>query len=335
MRVAVVVLNWNTVDYLRDFVPGILQSLGPEDALAVADSGSTDGSLEYLAGTWPEVLRVPLGDNYGFAQGYNKALEQLSSLGAEYYLLLNSDVEVSQGWMEPLVDYMTRHPGCAICGPKLHALDKGPDGWVRTTRFEYAGAAGGCLDALGYPYCRGRVLKKVEEDRGQYDTLPQGVAWVTGAALMIRRSVWEQLGGFDGEFFAHMEEIDLCWRARLQGWTVDVVPESLVWHIGGGTLPKESPFKLKLNFRNSLWMLRRNLPSTVGPARAFLKLTARRLLDWGSALVYLLGGHPDFAKAVVQAHREAARRNIEPQQCTLERPRVLSRKLILLNFLNR
>ena len=335
MRVAVVVLNWNTVDYLRDFVPGILQSLGPEDALAVADSGSTDGSLEYLAGTWPEVLRVPLGDNYGFAQGYNKALEQLSSLGAEYYLLLNSDVEVSQGWIEPLVDYMTRHPGCAICGPKLHALDKGPDGWVRTDRFEYAGAAGGCLDALGYPYCRGRVLKKVEEDRGQYDTLPQGVAWVTGAALMIRRSVWEQLGGFDGEFFAHMEEIDLCWRARLQGWTVDVVPESLVWHIGGGTLPKESPFKLKLNFRNSLWMLRRNLPSTVGPARAFLKLTARRLLDWGSALIYLLGGHPDFAKAVVQAHREAARRHIEPQQCTLERPRVLSRKLILLNFLNR
>ena len=152
---------------------------------------------------------------------------------------------------------------------------------------------------------------------------------------MIRRSAWESLGGFDGEFFAHMEEIDLCWRAQLRGWTVDVVPESLVWHIGGGTLPQESPFKLKLNFRNSLWMLRRNLPSTVGPARAFLKLTARRLLDWGSALVYLLGGRPDFAKAVVQAHRDASRRHIEPCGCTGPRPRVLSGKLILLNFLNR
>ena len=335
MRVAVVVLNWNTVGYLRDFVPGILESLGSGDALVVADSGSTDGSLEYLEQNWPQVLRVPLEGNYGFAQGYNLAMERLAPLKAEYYLLLNSDVQVQPGWLEPLVGFMEQHPGCAICGPKLHALDKGPDGWVRTDRFEYAGAAGGCLDALGYPYCRGRILKKVEQDKGQYDSLPSGVAWVTGAALMIRRSAWESLGGFDGEFFAHMEEIDLCWRAQLRGWTVDVVPESLVWHIGGGTLPQESPFKLKLNFRNSLWMLRRNLPSTVGPARAFLKLTARRLLDWGSALVYLLGGRHDFAKAVVQAHRDASRRHIEPCGCTGPRPRVLSGKLILLNFLNR
>ena len=335
MRVAVVILNWNTVQYLRSFVPGVLQSLGSEDVLAVADSGSEDGSLDYLGQNWPEVIRIPLGGNYGFAQGYNKALEQLAPLQAEYYLLLNSDVEVQQGWLEPLVDFMRSHPGCAVCGPKLHALDKGSEGWVRTDRFEYAGAAGGLLDALGYPYCRGRVLKRVEQDRGQYDTLPSGVAWVTGAALMIRRSVWEQLGGFDGEFFAHMEEIDLCWRAQLLGWSVDVVPQSLVWHIGGGTLPQESPFKLKLNFRNSLWMLRRNLPATVGPARAFLKLTARRLLDWGSALAYLLGGHPDFAGAVVQAHREAARRKVEPQKCSGPRPRVLSGKLILLNFLKK
>ena len=335
MRVAVVILNWNTVQYLRSFVPGVLQSLGSEDVLAVADSGSEDGSLDYLGQNWPEVIRIPLGGNYGFAQGYNKALEQLAPLQAEYYLLLNSDVEVQQGWLEPLVDFMRSHPGCAVCGPKLHALDKGPEGWVRTNRFEYAGAAGGLLDALGYPYCRGRVLKRVEQDRGQYDTLPSGVAWVTGAALMIRRSVWEQLGGFDGEFFAHMEEIDLCWRAQLLGWSVDVVPQSLVWHIGGGTLPQESPFKLKLNFRNSLWMLRRNLPATVGPARAFLKLTARRLLDWGSALAYLLGGRPDFAGAVVQAHREAAQRKVEPQKCTGPRPRVLSGKLILLNFLKK
>ena len=335
MRVAVVILNWNTVQYLRSFVPGVLQSLGSEDVLAVADSGSEDGSLDYLGQNWPEVIRIPLGGNYGFAQGYNKALEQLAPLQAEYYLLLNSDVEVQQGWLEPLVDFMRSHPGCAVCGPKLHALDKGPEGWVRTNRFEYAGAAGGLLDALGYPYCRGRVLKRVEQDRGQYDTLPSGVAWVTGAALMIRRSVWEQLGGFDGEFFAHMEEIDLCWRAQLLGWSVDVVPQSLVWHIGGGTLPQESPFKLKLNFRNSLWVLRRNLPATVGPARAFLKLTARRLLDWGSALAYLLGGHPDFAGAVVQAHREAAQRKVEPQKCIGPRPRVLSGKLILLNFLKK
>ena len=335
MRVAVVVLNWNTVAYLRDFVPGILRSLGAGDVLAVADSGSSDGSLEFLQEHHPQVLRVPLGDNYGFAQGYNKALGQLAGLQAEYYLLLNSDVEVPEGWIEPLVEHMQQHPECAVCGPKLHALDRGPAGWVRTSRFEYAGAAGGCLDALGYPYCRGRVLKKVEEDRGQYDSLPSSVAWVSGAALLIRRSVWEQLGGFDGEFFAHMEEIDLCWRAQLLGWTVDVVPQSVVWHLGGGTLPQESPFKLKLNFRNSLWMLTRNLPATVGPLRAFLKLALRRALDWCSALTYLLSGRTEFAKAVAQAHREAARRKIEPQKRSGAKPRILSGKLILLKFLNR
>lgn len=333
MRVAVVVLNWNTVEYLRSFVPGILKSLGPDDALIVADSGSTDSSLAMLQKEFPQVERLPLGANYGFAGGYNRAL---ASVDARYYLLLNSDVEVSESWLEPLVEHMEQNPLCAICGPKLHALDRGEDGtYLRTSRFEYAGAAGGQLDALAYPYCRGRVLKRVEQDEGQYDSLPCHVAWVSGAALMIRSELWKQLGGFDEQFFAHMEEIDLCWRAQLLGYSVDVVSRSLVWHLGGGTLPAQSPLKLKLNFRNSIWMMRRNLPSSVGPVRCFLKLSVRRILDLGSALVYLLSGRKEFAKAVMQALREADARKIEAQRSGLRSLKILSDKLILLSFLKR
>lgn len=308
MRIAVVILNWNTVDYLRQFVPGVLASLGEDDSLYVADSGSTDGSLEMLEREFPQVGRIPLGENFGFAGGYNKALQ---GIDAQYYLLLNTDIEVDRDWLEPLANWMTTHPECGVCAPKLLALDKTPEGWQRTKRFEYAGAAGGYIDRFGYPYCRGRVLSQVENDEGQYDR-PQQVFWVTGAAFMIRKGVWDKTGGFDSGFFAHMEEIDLCWRVQNLGWTINVVPQSVVYHIGGGTLPKESPFKLKLNYRNSLWMLRRNLPWAIGHGRAKCRIALRYVLDWASAFVYLLNGKPDFAKAVIQAHKEANARRIEP-----------------------
>jgi GT2 family glycosyltransferase len=301
MRIAVVILNWNTREYLRTFVPGILLSLGSDDALYVADSGSTDGSLEMLSSEFPQVRQIPLGGNRGFTGGYNEALRGIE---ADFYLLLNSDVEVDAGWIGPLADWMSSHPECGICAPKLLALDKGADGvWHRTARFEYAGAAGGRLDFFGYPYCRGRVLSRVAQDEGQFDS-PARVFWASGAALMIRSGLWRTLGGFDDRFFAHMEEIDLCWRAQALGWQVWVVPQSRVYHIGGGTLPSTSPFKLRLNYRNSLWMLKKNLPGAVGGFRAALRIGARYVLDWCAAAVYLLSGKKPYAQAVVQAHRE-------------------------------
>ena len=312
MRVAVVILNWNNLDYLRRFVPGILSTLGAEDKLYVADSGSEDGSLKYLSDAHPEVGIIPLGKNYGFAEGYNLALKQIA--GADYYLLLNSDIEVGENWLEPLVKWMESHPRCGVCGPKLHALDRAADGgWQRTDRFEYAGAAGGWLDHYGFPYCRGRVLKSVEMDHGQYDD-PAKVFWITGACLMVRTSVWNALNGLDGEFFAHMEEIDFCWRAQLAGYEVWTVPQSVVWHIGGGTLAPASPLKLKLNYRNSLWMLRKNLPATIGPRKARCRIALRKIIDFGTQVAYLLQGKLSYVKAVSQARKEARARRITPTE---------------------
>ncbi len=309
MRIAVVILNWNTRDFLDAFVPGILSSLGGDDALFVADSGSTDGSLALLTEKYPQVRQIPLYENKGFAGGYNQAL---MGIDASYYLLLNSDVLVGEDWLSPLFNWMNSHPECGICAPKLLALDRGEDGnWHKTERFEYAGAAGGRLDYFGYPYCRGRVLSRVEMDKGQYDA-PSDVFWASGAALMIRRSLWRALGGFDDRFFAHMEEIDLCWRAATMGWKINVVPQSVVYHIGGGTLPAKSPFKLRLNYRNSLWMLRKNLSGAIGPFRAGVRIGVRSFLDYLCALIYLLLGKKDYAGAVVDAHREARGVKIVP-----------------------
>lgn len=303
MKTAVVILNWNTRDYLAKFLPGVVSSLEGLDAeVIVADSGSTDGSMEMMAGAFPSVRTIPLGANYGFTGGYNRALAQVED-AAEYYVLLNSDIEVPRGWLEPLVAWMDSHPGCGACGPKLHS-------WYDRGRFEYAGAAGGLMDRFGYPFCRGRVLDMLEEDRGQYDS-PADVLWITGACLMVRSSLWKELGGLDDRFFAHMEEIDLCWRAQLRGWKVTVVPESVVYHIGGGTLPKESPFKLKLNYRNNLLLLENNLALTFAAGglsrperRARRLIRERMLLDGLSALVYLLGFSPKRFLSVLNAHRE-------------------------------
>ena len=252
MKTAVVILNWNTRDFLRQFLPGLIASCEGRDAeVIVADNGSTDGSPEVLTAEFPHVRQIRLDANYGFTGGYNRALAQTD---AELFVLINSDIEVTPDWLDPLTAWMDSHPDCGACAPKLHA-------WQDRKRFEYAGAAGGLIDAWGYPFCRGRVLKRVETDTGQYDT-PAEVLWATGACLMVRRTVWEHFGGLDDRFFAHMEEIDLCWRMQLEGWKVQVVPQSVVYHVGGGTLPADSPWKLELNFRNNLLLLENNLART-------------------------------------------------------------------------
>ena len=300
MKTAVVILNWNTERYLRDFLPALVSSCPADAEVIVADNGSTDGSLEYVTREFPGIRILPLGDNYGFTGGYNRALAQVD---ADYFLLLNSDIQVAPGWLEPLVAYMDAHPDCGVCGPKLHALVRTTDGgYDRLDRFEYAGAAGGRIDRFGYPFCRGRVMQKVEEDTGQYDA-PSDLLWVSGACLLTRASLWRELGGLDERFFAHMEEIDYCWRAQLRGWKVAVVPGSVVWHLGGGTLVPKSPWKLELNHRNNLLLLENNLPATVGRATARLRICVRLLLDWASAVVYLLSGRPEDFRAVVRAHR--------------------------------
>lgn len=307
MKTALVILNWNTREYLRRWLPSLLQS---EADVWVADNASTDGSLEMLAAEFPEVRTIALDSNYGFTGGYNRAFAHIAEAASyQYYVLVNSDVEAPAGWLEPLESWMEGHPECGVCGPKILAMDK--DGG-RTRRFEYAGAAGGLVDRYGYPFCRGRVLGRTETDEGQYD-VPKQVLWISGACMMTRASVWKQIGGLDDRFFAHMEEIDYCWRAQLTGWTVAMVPSSEVWHLGGGTLPQGSPFKLKLNFRNNLLLLENNLAESLAVAGvppflaevcARVRIFTRMLLDGGSALVYLLSGKRDCFRAVVDAHKE-------------------------------
>lgn len=295
MKVAVVILNYNTRDYLGQFLPGLLASCEGLDArVYVADNASTDGSRELMEKEFPKVPLISLPENYGFTGGYNRALQQIQ---ADYFVLINSDIEVPSGWLQPLVQWMDSHPDCGACGPKLLSYHQ------RDT-FEYAGAAGGLLDYFGYPFCRGRILQKVEKDHGQYDH-PANVLWCSGACLMVRSIVWKQLDGLDERFFAHMEEIDLCWKMQLRGWKVTVVPQSKVYHIGGGTLSNESPFKLRLNFRNNLLLLENNLPATLGSRfRARIRIFTRMCLDGLSALVYLAKGQGSFFKAVMQAHLE-------------------------------
>ena len=300
VRTAVVILNWNTLEHLQRWLPGLLASVDGRDAeVIVADNASTDGSAEYVKSSFPGVRLMQFERNLGFTGGYNRALGQIGD--AEFFVLINSDVDVQPGWLEPLAAWMDSNPDCAVCGPKIHALDcaQGPDGqllYSRSGRFEYAGAAGGYIDHYGYPFCRGRVLSRTEEDRGQYDT-PADVQWVSGACMMVRSSVWKESGGLDGRFFAHMEEIDLCLRVIGKGLRVCVVPDSTVWHLGGGTLPQSSPFKLKLNYRNSLLMMRKSMPG----ARVFVRM----MLDGAAACAYLLQGKPAYFKAVWDAHMEA------------------------------
>lgn len=289
-KVAVVVLNWNGVEMLRQFLPSVvMHSQGEGIAVCVADNGSTDDSCEVIRQEFPEVRLIQLADNYGFAEGYNRALAQVE---AEYVVLLNSDVEVTPHWLDPLVKYMDAHPEVAACQPKLLSFRE-------KTRFEYAGAAGGYIDRYGYPFCRGRLFDVVEEDKGQYDTVCS-VLWATGAALFIRLDAYREAGGLDGRFFAHMEEIDLCWRLRNRGWQLVCVPQSVVYHVGAATLKKESPQKTFLNFRNNLLMLYKNLPEK----ELGYVLRVRFVLDRLAAAVFWLKGEKENARAVMRARKE-------------------------------
>ncbi|MBR3983970.1 MAG: glycosyltransferase family 2 protein [Bacteroidaceae bacterium] len=294
MKVAVVILNWNGEQMLRDFLPSVVahsvlpESLG-EAVVYVADNGSTDHSLRLLADSFPSVRTIAFSQNYGFADGYNKAFEPIE---AEYAILLNSDVEVTPGWLHPLVQYMDAHPQVAACQPKLMA-------YHQKDAFEYAGAMGGFIDCYGYPYCRGRIFDTVEKDHGQYDAdVP--LLWATGACLMVRLAVYKEVGGLDGRFFAHMEEIDLCWRLRCRGYEVRSVASSVVYHVGGATLNAGHPRKTFLNFRNNLLMLYKNLPA--GKLRSVLFV--RALLDYVAAAMFMLKGEWGSAKAVFRARRE-------------------------------
>ena len=287
-RVAVVILNWNGEKMLREFLPDVVRhSTGAE--IVVADNASTDGSLQMLEREFSTVRRIVLDRNHGFAQGYHLALEQVD---AEFYLLLNNDVQVGADWLSPLLEYMDKNPHVAACQPKLLCH------WDRT-RFEYAGASGGYIDAWGYPYCRGRVMGTVEEDKGQYDE-PASLLWATGAALMIRREAYWLAGGLDGRFFAHQEEIDLCWRLRSRGYGIACVPQSKVWHVGGGTLPKDSPHKTYLNFRNNLLLLYKNLPSE----RLGTVMRVRFWLDALASVQFLLTGKWGSFLAVWRGRRD-------------------------------
>lgn len=292
-KVSVVILNWNGEEMLRRFLPSVVAySQGEGVEVCVADNASSDGSLTLLETTFPSVRLVKLDANYGFAEGYNRALSQLDS---EYVVLLNSDVEVTPHWLGPLVEYMDEHSEVAACQPKL--LNQ-----RNKSFFEYAGASGGYMDKYGYPFCRGRIFDVLEEDHGQYDTVRQ-VFWVSGAAMFIRLNEYKEAGGLDKDFFAHMEEIDLCWRLNARGKTLVCIPQSVVFHVGGGTLGKENPRKTFLNFRNNLLMLYKNLPENELKKVLFV----RGVLDWIAAFVFFLKGERESAEAVLQARREFKR----------------------------
>ncbi len=247
-KVAIVILNWNGENMLKEFLPNVVEYSRQDAEVWVADNCSTDKSMHLLETKFPQVKTIVLEQNFGFAEGYNRALKQIE---ADYYVLLNSDVEVSHHWLTPLIEFMDIHPEVAACQPKLLAEHN-------KDYFEYAGACGGFLDKYGYPFCRGRIFDTVEEDNGQYD-YQQEILWATGACMMIRSADYWNAGGLDGRFFAHNEEIDLCWRLRIMGRKIYCIPESEVYHVGGGTLPKGNPRKTFLNFRNNLTMLYKNL----------------------------------------------------------------------------
>lgn len=308
MKTAIVILNWNGRAMLERFLPSVTEHTTCDVEVIIADNGSTDDSIDFLKKNYPSLRLILMDKNYGFADGYNKALAQID---AEYYVLLNDDVEVTQGWVEKVVAVMDADHSIAAAQPMLKMFDE-------RTRFEYAGGAGGFIDKLGYPFCRGRIFSTIEHDCGQYSDTRE-VFWATGAAMFVRASVWKELGGLDGDFFAHMEEIDFCWRAKNKGYKIVATSDAEVFHVGGGTLPKSSPFKTQLNFRNNLAMLYKNLPDK----RLHRVMFIRFILDWVAALSFLAKGNLGEFKAVFKAHKEfrlwkpalkAKRASIQPKE---------------------
>lgn len=286
-EVVIVVLNYNTRAHLETYLPSVLAH-SPGARIVVADNGSPDDSVAMLRARFPQVEVLELGHNYGFARGYNEALARIE--GGDIFVILNSDVEVTPGWMTPLLEAMRADASIAVAQPKILA-------WRDKSRFEYAGAAGGWIDYLGYPFCRGRIFGHCEEDHGQYD-MPQECFWAAGAAFFIRADLYRRLGGFDGDYFAHNEEIDLCWRLKRAGYSVWCIPQSVVYHLGGGTLEYENPRKVFLNFRNSLFSLLKNETT----AKLLWLIPARLLLDGVAGVRFLLKGQWRAIGAIVRAH---------------------------------
>ena len=290
-KTAIVILNWNGKGMLRKYLADVVKySVDDNTVVYVADNASTDDSVNMLHSDYPEVKVIELERNWGFAEGYNKALEKVK---AEYYVLLNSDVRVTQDWLRPMTDFLDTPPEAAACQPKLLAM-------ADNKAFEYAGACGGFIDRFGYPFCRGRIFDTVEQDNGQYDTtIP--ILWATGACMMIRSTDYWKVGGLDSKFFAHNEEIDLCWQLRTLGRKIYCIPSSKVYHVGGGTLPKGNPMKTYLNFRNNLTMLYKNLPAK----ELDRVMRVRWFLDYLAALQMLVIGRSwgDF-KAVFRARKD-------------------------------
>lgn len=320
---AVIILNWNGDRLLREYLPSVIANTDPAvGRVIVADNGSTDTSVATLKELFPEVELMLFPENYGFAEGYNKALALAARQGYRYTVLLNSDVKPAPGWLNPLVEWMDTHPDCGACQPKILSYSE-PE------KFEYAGASGGFIDRNGYPFCRGRIFSDVETDTGQYDD-PREIFWATGAALMVPTQLYLDAGGLDAGFFAHMEEIDLCWRIHLMGKQIWVVPASAVYHLGGGSLPASNPRKTYLNFRNNLLLLHKNLPEK--DLRG--TLLRRRLLDtlaWAKFAATF-----DFANAgaVWRAHRDFAKMRkaytAHPSENLLRKP--MQRRNILTDY---
>lgn len=296
-KVAVVILNWNGKKLLKEFLPSVVRHTTHNEVdVIVADNGSSDDSLLFLSNSYPQIKTIVLEQNYGFADGYNRALNQIES---EYFVLLNSDVEVTQDWLLPIIDFLDRNKDVAAAQPKILSQRN-------KAYFEYAGASGGFIDRLGYPFCRGRIFKAVEEDKGQYDN-PIDVLWATGACLVIRSNDFFEAGGFDATFFAHMEEIDLCWRLLARGKSIKCIPASEVYHYGGATLDQENPRKVYLNFRNNLLMLYKNMAD-----KEYKKLMCIRwFLDYLASFFFLLTGSFSKMKAVWKARKDFQK--IKPQ----------------------
>jgi GT2 family glycosyltransferase len=284
--VAIVILNYNGQHHLQQFLPSVIASTYQNKKVIVADNASNDDSLTWLQQNHPSVEIIRLKENYGFARGYNEALKQVE---ATYYVLLNSDVEVSKGWIESVINLMEVDTNVAACQPKIRSQ-------LQPTMFEYAGACGGWMDSLGYPFSRGRVFDVCEEDKGQYDSVQQ-IFWCSGAAMFVRASIYHEMGGLDPYFFAHQEEIDLCWRMQLSGYSLLACPQSVVYHVGGGTLPKGKR-KAYLNFRNNLVMVTKNWTWQ----EKWWKLPLRILLDLVTACKSLISGDTDFFAGILQAH---------------------------------
>ena len=286
-KVSVVILNWNGRFFLEKFLPSVYNSTYPNIEFVIGDNASTDDSVDFVKANYPQIRIIQNDQNYGFAGGYNKVLEQVE---ADYYILLNSDVEVTTHWIEPVIEMMERENYVAA-QPKIRAFHK-------KTHFEHAGGAGGYLDQFGYPFCRGRILHVTEEDLGQYDT-EEEIFWATGAALFIKSAAWREAQGFDADFFAHMEEIDLCWRLKGMGYKIGYCPQSTVYHVGGGTLQTSNPKKTYLNFRNNLFMLHKNLPLVQALGIIFIRFW----LDLVALIHFLLQGKGKDAWAVSRSHQ--------------------------------